>query len=141
MIQLVHNAIDLQRVLSSVADDNCGAAVLFTGSTRRWTGDIHTERLSYEAYESMALAQLQRIADEAVTRWSISRVSIVHRLGDVGVGEVSVAVAVSSPHRYDSFQAASWLVDTLKKDVPIWKCDYDTADHGQWAHPSRESAP
>lgn len=139
MIKLVQNAIDTQELLSSVADDNCGASVLFTGSTRRWTGGAYTEKLGYEAHESMAIASMHRLADQAKARWSVVHVSIVHRLGEVGVGEISVAVAVSSPHRKDSFEAASWLIDTLKKDVPIWKCDFDATGNGQWVHPHEGS--
>ncbi len=84
----------------------------------------------------MAIASLEQLASTAKERWPIRHVSIVHRLGDVAVGEVSVAVAVSSPHREDSFQAAKWLIDTLKKEVPIWKQDFDDSESAQWVHPT-----
>ncbi len=94
---------------------------MFVGTARRWTGERETERLVYEAYEPMALAELQRLADEAAGRWPVCRVVLAHRLGEVPVGEAAVFVGVACAHRAEAFDACRWLIDTLKEDVPIWK--------------------
>ncbi len=139
MIEIIHDKIDVEKLRSSVADDDCGACVIFTGSTRRWTEDVFTSKLSYEAYEPMALQALQQLSDEAKKRWKIKHVGLIHRLGEVAVGQISVAIAVSSAHREDAFQAAKWLIDTLKRDVPIWKKEFGHDQHSAWVHPSSES--
>ena len=109
---------------------------MFLGTTREWTGENQTEFLEYDAYESMAISEIQKLADEALRRWPIQFVSIVHRLGRVDLSEASVAIVVSSPHRGPSFQAGEWLIDTLKECVPIWKKDCSATGHSTWLHPS-----
>ncbi len=136
MIAFTQTEIQLDKLLESVADEACGASVLFVGTTRRWTGGKETVQLKYEAYEEMARIQLERLAEEAKQRWSIQNVAIVHRLGEVAVGEASVAVCVSSPHRAAAFEAAQWLIDELKKSVPIWKQEHWNDQSSAWIHPT-----
>jgi molybdopterin synthase catalytic subunit len=140
MIQLTKGPICFETVMHCVHDIDCGASVLFVGTTRRWTNDTQTLKLAYEAHEEMAIKVLQQLEQHARTNWPIKHVAIVHRLGEVGVGEASVAVAVSSPHREASFQAAKWLIDTLKQDVPIWKQDFNVDGQGNWQHPSEATS-
>lgn len=135
MIEITSNPIDTQRVLESVNSVNAGASVLFVGTTRKFTGEKETLRLDYECYREMALKKMEQIRDQALTQWPIQKCSIVHRVGTVELGDASIAVAVSTPHRIASFEAAQWLVDTLKVQVPIWKREYWSDGSREWVHP------
>lgn len=124
-----------------------GGTCVFLGTTRRWTRGFETPSLSFEAYAEMASAELARLAESARVRWGLTRVVLLHRLGDVPSPEASVLCAASSPHRAPAFEACRWLIDTLKKDVPIWKQerwpDGGTAwvDPASGANPPSPSAP
>lgn len=146
MIQLTDDPIDITQVLAAVTDPACGAEVLFVGTTRQWTiagsedatdgATRETSHLVYECYREMALAQLHQLAAIAARRWPVRSVAIVHRLGRVDPTEASVAVAVSCPHRSEAFQAAQWLIDELKHQVPIWKQEHYVQSGPTWIHPS-----
>lgn len=136
MIFITHQPIDSTAILAQVSDEACGASVLFLGTTRRWTGETETAYLEYESYEEMAIAKMQELATIASERWPIKKLALVHRLGKVDVREASVAVAVSCPHRAEAFDACEWLIDELKKQVPIWKKEWYTVQSPQWIHPS-----
>ncbi|MEL7499625.1 MAG: molybdenum cofactor biosynthesis protein MoaE [Planctomycetota bacterium] len=135
MIELTHNPIDFAAVLASVNSHDAGANVLFTGTTRRMTGNEETIRLDYDGYHDMAVSELTKLANEAKQKWPVIACSIVHRLGTVELGEASVAVAVSTPHRSESFAAAEWILNQLKQRVPIWKRDHRPGGVSQWQHP------
>jgi molybdopterin synthase catalytic subunit len=109
-----------------------GALVIFDGRVRDNSRGRRTLYLEYEAYESMALKQLQTLVGEARVRFAIEDAAIVHRLGRIEIGKTSVFIAVASAHRADGFEACRWLIDTLKKTVPIWKKEY-FADGAVWA--------
>ena len=104
MIELVREPIDATALLQKANRSDCGAVLLFIGSTREWTGTEQTRFLDYDAYDVMAQVEMQRLADEALSRWPIAFVSIMHRLGRVEIGEASVAISVSSPHRKAAFE-------------------------------------
>jgi molybdopterin synthase catalytic subunit len=109
-------------MLKSVADPGAGAVVLFLGTVRDNSEAGSVERIEYEAYEPMAEKRLAQAELEVRRTWpSTTGVKIVHRVGSLAVGEVSVAVAVSSPHRADAFEACRHAIETIKRDVPIWK--------------------
>ena len=135
MIEITSTQIDTSAVLASVQSTQAGAAVLFVGSTRQFTDGRETLKLDYECYEALAIKKMTEILEQAKTKWKIEACSIVHRVGTVELGEASIAVAVSSPHRADSFEAGRWLVDTLKTEVPIWKRDYWADGSSEWIHP------
>jgi molybdopterin synthase catalytic subunit len=144
MIELTEEPIDCARLLEQVSDATCGGQVLFLGTTRRWTKlaggkEVETEYLQYEAYREMALAQMKELAESAQKRWPVKHVAIVHRLGRVEPSESSVGVAVSSPHRSESFEAAKWLIDELKHEVPIWKQEHYVQQGAEWIHPTSGS--
>lgn len=122
MIELVREPIDVTRLLAAVPAD--GAVCTFLGVVRNEHGGRRVLRLEYEAFEEMALALLREIAEEASRRFPVSRVRLVHRLGRLEVGEASVAVAVSAPHRAEAFDACRFVVDALKATVPIWKREF-----------------
>ncbi len=135
MIELTDEAIDCGEVLRQVQSRAAGAIVLFVGSTREFTQARQTLSLEYEAYREMARAKLEELAGEARRRWTLTEVSIVHRLGLVPVGETSIAIAVSAPHRDAAFAAGKWLIDTIKVVVPIWKKENWSDGNSQWVHP------
>ncbi len=127
--------IDHAAVTESVRSDQAGAVCSFLGTVREMTGDRRTVALDYEAYPAMAEKTLRDLEAEARARWPIERLAIVHRVGPLGLGEVSVVVAVSCPHRGQSFEACRWLIDTLKAVVPIWKKEAWADGTEEWVHP------
>ena len=137
MVEITTNQIDEATVLQSVKCENAGACILFSGTTRKITGEKITQTLSYQAYEEMAIKQLNQLRGEAMNRWPLTACSIVHRIEEVPVGQTSVVVAVSSPHRIDAFESAAWIMDTLKKDVPIWKKEIYENGQTEWVHPTK----
>lgn len=118
------SSIDTEALLVFVGDPAAGGATLFVGTTRNENEGRVVERLEYEAYEAMAVEEMHRIGDAIARRWGIVAVSMVHRVGVVPVGQVSVAVAVSAAHREEAFAACRFGIDTLKATVPIWKKEY-----------------
>lgn len=136
MIELTTTAIDTAKALAAVTSPNCGAVVLFLGTTRRWTEGKETTELAYECYEEMARSELTKLEASARERWPVENCLLVHRLGVVPIAEASVLVAVSSPHRDAAFEAAKFLIDTLKKDVPIWKKEHWADGTSDWVHPT-----
>ena len=133
-VELTDDRIDVSRVLAHVASDRAGASVVFTGTTRQDTNGLTTDWLEYEAYEPLAKRELARLQEHAVLQFQVVKCSIVHRLGKVLVGEVSVAVAVSAVQRVEAFASASWLMDRIKIEVPIWKRQVN-ASEAFWVHP------
>ncbi|MCX8071325.1 MAG: molybdenum cofactor biosynthesis protein MoaE [Candidatus Binatia bacterium] len=120
-VQVLREPIDTARLLAAVADPSCGATVLFVGSTRDHNEGRRVLRLEYEAYEEMAEREMEKIVRAALAQWRLGKIAAVHRLGPVPLGEASVAVAVSAPHRNEAFAAARYTIDELKNKVPIWK--------------------
>ncbi len=139
MIQLTHEPIDTAALLASVGSPQAGAVVLFLGTVREFTAGRRTVALDYECYPEMAEKKLAELEAQARERWSIVSCGIVHRLGRLELGEASVAVAVSTPHRRDAFAAGQWLIDTLKEVVPIWKCENWEDGGTEWVHPGCET--
>ena len=135
MIALTHSAIDPAAVLAAVASHDAGAAVLFVGVTREFTKGRRTASLDYECYPQMAEQKLRELEAEARRRWPLVGCAIVHRLGHLELGEASIAIAVSSPHRADAFAAGQWLIDTIKEVVPIWKQENWADGTSEWVHP------
>jgi len=141
MVRLTRDVIDYQALTESVRDPHCGAIALFLGTVRELTGDHRTVFLDYEAYAPMAERKMAEIEAELGRRWPVARVALVHRLGRLSVGEVSVAVAVSCPHRAEAFEACRFAIDTLKELVPIWKKENAPDGTGEWVHQSVQPNP
>jgi len=129
---IVREPIDTQGVLSRIKDGADGAAVVFDGVVRNQTRGRNTLYLDYEAYEEMALQQMESLAELALKQFQVREVALVHRLGRLEIGETSVLIVVASPHRAAAFDACRWLIDTLKRTVPIWKKEY-FEDGAVWA--------
>ena len=120
-VEITRKTIDSAGLMSAIKDGSDGAVCTFDGIVRNNTRGRETLYLDYESYEAMALQQMHGLAQEALTRFSVRDVVMVHRLGRLQVGESSVLIGVASAHRGAAFDACRWLIDTLKKTVPIWK--------------------
>lgn len=140
MIHLVTEPIDYSAVTEAVRSHNAGAVVLFLGTVREFTRGEQTSWLEYEAYDQMAIASMSQLEADVRTRFPVTEVAIVHRKGRMELGEISVAIAVSSPHRADAFEAGRWLIDTLKEQVPIWKKEHYSDGREEWQHPGMNSS-
>lgn len=121
MIKITPKPIDIQKVIDTATSLSAGAVNVFIGTVRNTANGKKVLWLEYEAYEAMAVAEIRKIIDEASHRWPLLGWAISHRIGTLKPGEVSVAIAVSSPHRRDSFEACQFIIDTLKEKAPIWK--------------------
>src|SRR5215216_1745712 len=119
--ELTTETIDVGQVARRVVLPECGATVTLDGYAREWTNGKRTLYLVYEAYEQMALTEMQRLGAEAHTRFAIAHIGIVHRTGRLEIGETSVVIAASAPHRQPAFHACEWTIRELKRTVPIWK--------------------
>jgi molybdopterin synthase catalytic subunit len=129
---IVRDPIDTSRVLADLKRGEDGAAVVFEGVVRNQTRGRKTLYLEYEAYEGMALSELESLAKQALRKFQIRDVALVHRLGRLEIGETSVLIVVVSAHRGAAFDACRWLIDTLKRTVPIWKREH-FEDGAVWA--------
>jgi MoaE-MoaD fusion protein len=121
---IVRERIETRAVLEGIKRPEDGAAVAFEGVVRDNTRGRRTLYLDYEAYEDMAVKQMEELSEQALSRFPIRDVAIVHRLGRLEIGEISVLIVVASGHRAAAFDACRWLIDTLKRTVPIWKKEY-----------------
>jgi molybdopterin synthase catalytic subunit len=131
MIVLVHEALDATALEAAVAGPDAGGVVVFQGVVRDTNDGRAVRYLEYEAFPEMALPMLEEIAAEAARRWPGTRLAIAHRLGRVEIGEPSVVIAAAAPHRAEAFAACRFAIDTLKRDVPIWKKEFWT-DGSHW---------
>jgi molybdopterin synthase catalytic subunit len=131
-VEITDAAIPATEIVAAIKTGPDGAVCVFDGIVRDNSRGRKTLHLDYEAYREMALAQMRGLAAEAVTKFGVRDVTLVHRLGRLTVGETSVLVAVASAHRGAAFEACRWLIDTLKKTVPIWKKE-QFVDGASWA--------
>jgi molybdopterin synthase catalytic subunit len=132
--------IDTGRVLSATGSPADGAILLFLGIVRRENGGREVTGMRYDAYGSMAERVLREIAGEAANTYGATHVAAVHRTGDLAIGDVSVAVAVSTPHRADAFTAGRWVIDELKRRLPVWKKEH-YVDGSRWLDGSSPPVP
>jgi MoaE-MoaD fusion protein len=130
-VVLTREPIDRDALVASLQQPADGAVVVFDGIVRDNTRGRKTLYLDYEAYEEMALTQMQKLGREAAERFAIDRVGMVHRLGRLEIGESSIVIVVTSAHRAAAFDACRWLIDTLKRTVPVWKKEH-FADGAVW---------
>jgi molybdopterin synthase catalytic subunit len=137
VIEIGAQPLRVEALVAAVRGDDCGAVVTFQGVVRVTADDGRdVDGLSYEAYPAMALAEMRAIAQEAQTKFPGARVAIAHRVGDLGIGEASVAIVVAAPHRGVAFDACEYAIDELKTRVPIWKKEHYRSGGSAW----RESA-
>ena len=130
-MRLQAEPIVLDELIAAVRGDGDGAVATFLGTVRDQNQGRRVLFLEYEAYGGMAEREMERIADEARGRYEVSRIAIVHRTGRLEIGEASVAIAVAAPHRAAALEATRFVIDTLKRTVPIWKKEF-AADGEYW---------
>jgi molybdopterin synthase catalytic subunit len=131
-VSIVEEPIRPEEVIARTGGPADGALLLFLGVVRDRNEGRPVESVRYEAYREMAESELRAIAGEAVERWPLGRVAVVHRLGELPVGEASVAVAISSGHRAEAFDAARWIMEELKVRAPIWKHERYSDGESAW---------
>jgi molybdopterin synthase catalytic subunit len=133
MFSIFEHPIDVETLLANVRDDSAGATVLFLGTVRNHNDGYTVSGIYYEAYVRMAEEAIAKIEEETVKRWNLKKFAAVHRVGNLKIGEVSVAIAVSSEHRDEAFEAGRYAIDRIKTEVPIWKKER-ISDRGEmWA--------
>jgi molybdopterin synthase catalytic subunit len=136
MITITTEPIDVAAALNLLQSERAGAIDFFLGVVRDNTQERPVDRLEYEAYDRMAISEMQKIADDAQQRWPILRYVIIHRKGTLQIGEAAVLIGIATAHRADAFEACQYIIDTIKQTVPIWKKEVFT-DGEEWvnAHP------
>jgi molybdopterin synthase catalytic subunit len=136
LIHITDSPIDTNAVINLVKTDDSGAVNVFIGTVRNSTRNKEVIGLEFEAYERMALKEINKIVNHAKERWPINAMAIHHRVGALKIGDIPVVIAVSTPHRQQGFEACQYAIDTLKLTVPIWKKEI-FADGEAWvsAHP------
>lgn len=118
---LTHNVLSAQALQDFLQDDEAGAQVVFIGTVRNHSSGRRVVALEFEAYEPMAISELEKIAEEIKTRWPVNKIALHHSLGRRAVGEIPVIAGISSAHRKEAFEACEYLMNRLKQTVPIWK--------------------
>jgi molybdopterin synthase catalytic subunit len=136
MIAITDQPIDVDAAIAAAQSERAGAVNVFIGTVRNHAARRTVVRLEYEAYDKMALKKMEEVAAEARRRWPVEKVAVVHRKGVLQIGEVAVVIAVSTPHRRESFEACQYIIDTIKQVVPIWKKEvYENGETWIAAHP------
>jgi len=133
LLRITPEPIDSTEAVAFVGDPSSGATCVFLGTVRdRSDAGGSVTGLTYEAWKELASSRLEEIADEMLAKWPVRRVALLHRTGELAIGEVSVIVACSSPHRSDAFEACRHGIERLKEDVPIWKKERFVSGESQW---------
>jgi molybdopterin synthase catalytic subunit len=132
LVRLTDSPLDPGEALRFVQDPGAGGTVLFAGTVRDHSGAGAVTGLDYEAWAPRAVALLEALGEEMLERWPLRRVALLHRTGNLAVGEVSVVVCCSAPHRAEAFEAARYGIDRLKEEVPIWKRERLATGEAHW---------
>ncbi|MDQ3309590.1 MAG: molybdenum cofactor biosynthesis protein MoaE [Gemmatimonadota bacterium] len=130
--RIISQPIDAATLLAEVATPSDGAVLLFWGVVRNENDGREVNGLEYEAYAEMAEAKLREIVAEAAQRWSVGEIAVVHRIGKLNVGEASVGIAVAAPHRAEAYEASRYVIEELKRRVPIWKREHYLDGPSAW---------
>jgi molybdopterin synthase catalytic subunit len=133
--------IDTRALSAELADPACGGYAAFEGWVRDNNEGEHVRHLEYEAFEALAVREGERIVAEAIARFGVGHAACVHRVGDLGVGELAVWVGVSAPHRDEAFRACRYIIDEVKHRVPIWKKEHYVSGDSGWVNCERCAAP
>jgi len=136
LFQIRESALSIEEVMNLASHNEAGAINIFVGTVRKENNMKEVNQLEYESYDSMAEGEFERIASVAKSKWPISKIVIHHRKGMLKPGDIAVIIAVSTPHRKESFEACSYVIEELKKKAPIWKKEiYDDGEEWLEAHP------
>ncbi len=132
LTRVTPDALSVDEALAFVADPGAGGTCVFVGTVRDHSAAGDVTGLRYEAWDELAERRLVELAAELAGRWDLRKVAILHRTGDLSIGEASVVIAVSAPHRPEAFEACRHAIERLKEDVPIWKKEALTSGEAQW---------
>ncbi len=132
MYSIVDHPINIEELLGCIRDDSAGASLLFLGTVRDHNDRTKVAGIYYEAYVKMAKQAIAKIEKETLNSWKLKRFAAVHRIGHLKVGDISVAIAVSSEHRNEAFEAGRYAIDRIKSEVPIWKKERTTTGNDSW---------
>src|SRR5574337_529370 len=134
MFEITDQPLSLEPLVSAVKQSSSGAVATFLGIVREQSRGRQVRYLEYEAYREMAISKMREITDEIHQKWKVDKIAMMHRIGRLQIGEASVAIAVSAPHRHEALTACAYAIDRLKEVVPIWKKEVWT-DGEEWAGP------
>lgn len=136
LVHISNSPLNTAAIIDMVSTDSSGAVNVFIGTVRNSTEGREVVKLEFEAYEPMALKEMNKIIDQAKVKWPVNEIAIYHRVGSLSVGDIPVVIAVSTPHRADGFAACQFAIDSLKQTVPIWKKEiFADGEHWVSAHP------
>lgn len=121
MFEITERALRVEEAISAVSEKTCGAVASFIGVVREFSRGRQVSHLEYEAYPAMAIAKMRQIEGEIRAKWEIAQIAIHHRVGRLEIGEASVVIAVSAPHRRQALEACAYAIERLKQTVPVWK--------------------
>ena len=130
---IVRDEIDLGGLRTRAQDPQAGAVLIFCGDVRNHSQEQDVSFLEYEAHESMALKQIRKIIEQAQQKWELHKVEVIHRLGKLAVTDCSIAIAVSTSHRNEAYEASRYIIDTIKHTVPIWKKEHFVNGASNWS--------
>ena len=140
MFKVTTDPLSIDEAYAAVRKDGCGAVALFVGTVRDHHEGKKVTKISYSAFKEMAEKEFAAIAKEAEARWKTGAMYIAHRTGALAIGDASVVIAVSSPHRAEAFEACRYAIDRLKEVVPIWKKEHWADGSTEWVHPGAANA-
>lgn len=132
MDYILSDKINVAQLIAEFEDDDAGAVVVFNGTVRKRSLGKEVSYLFYEAAESMANKMMQQYLDEAKEKWQLTSVIAFHRIGEVTIGESAVFVLTSSPHRKEAYEANRYIIEKIKHELPLWKCEYFTDGEKKW---------
>ena len=132
LARVTTDPLSVDEALAHVADPGAGGTCVFVGTVRDHSGHGGVTGLTYESWEELAIERFRELADEVTERWPVCRIGLLHRTGELAVGEISVIVAVSAPHRAEAFDACRHAIERLKHDVPIWKKESLVEGEAHW---------
>lgn len=132
LVRVTGQAIGADEAVAFVADAGAGGTCVFLGSVRDSSDAGGVTGLTYEAWAELAVERLEELGEELFARWPLRKVAVIHRFGELAVGDVSVAIAVSAPHRAEAFEACRHAIERLKHDVPIWKKEHLVSGESSW---------
>ena len=136
-VRLVRDRIDATDLIARLRSDDCGAVSIFVGTVRDQNDGRPVAGIEYSAYEAMAVNEMREIAAEAARQFAVERIAVVHRLGALGVGDASIAIVSAHPHRGPAMAATGYIIEQVKRRVPIWKCELYVDGTREWIDPTR----
>ena len=135
-VSITREPIDIMALRQRAMHPQAGAVLIFCGDIRNHSDNQSVDKLEYESHESMALNQMNQVVEEASHQWPMHYVEVIHRLGTMEIMECSIAIAVSTSHRADAYEASRFIIDTVKRSVPIWKKEYFSDGQTSWSEGS-----